>query len=70
MGSGEDIDQSEYSPAENAEYIKRSYLRAALYPFVIMAVAFAATTLYPPIAVIRSQVQVIAYIVAGGAAGY
>lgn len=63
-------DQVGYSPAENAAYVKRAYLKNAAYPFAIMAVAFAIANLYPPAEMLSSYVQVVAYIIGGAAAGY
>jgi len=67
MGSEEAAD---YSPAENAEYIKRSYLKNGAYAFIIMVIFVLLASLYPPFQQVRSYLQIVAYLVGGTAAGY
>ncbi len=62
--------QGDYSPADNASYVKRTYLKSSIYPFVIMVITFLVASLYPPAQSVGFYIQVMAYIAGGAAAGY
>ena len=58
------------SPAENAAFIKRSYVKNGGYALVIMVLLVLGGYLFPPFKMLGSYLRLVGYLVGGAAAGY